>query len=268
MTNKTISLIALLGAFAHAQAQPVAFSRIALPYMSQAEANATTPNLGPGYLFWLEETGPGKIFTTLGQGLGYYPINPDLPNWATAPAESPVILGGNYLQLDNRYRWQGNLTNSVWGSNDTPIIRISGNSALVRIDRLLYDSALNRVTLDIDAGAEGATPVVQYTMDLTDDPIVWTEVETYTLAPSITGPDGRTVATISPHQGDPLAFAGFYRVEMQNLAPPKIELLVKTDVTADLEIKDADNGLILTSPDGSRFKVKVGNDGGLFATEL
>jgi hypothetical protein len=40
------------------------------------------------------------------------------------------------------------------------------------------------------------------------------------------------------------------------------------EVTGDVEVKDSADGVILNSPDGSRFRITVGNDGTLSTTEL
>jgi len=222
-----------------AQAQELVHARIAVPSMSPEEAEDGTPDLGPGYLFWREDIGPQKLWITMGGLTGGVMLNPDDPNWATIPAEADVVLNQFALKLDDRYRWYANNTKSAWGTGSGDMITIQGGAALMRVLSLTYNAAANTITLDIDAGQAGVAPVVVYTLDLTADPQVWTEVESYTLDPALSGADGRTTATISPHVGDPLGFATFYRFTAPELPPPSINLIANTIITGDLTVSGA-----------------------------
>jgi hypothetical protein len=55
-----------------------------------------------------------------------------------------------------------------------------------------------------------------------------------------------------------------------NLSDVNTALAAKADVvgSSDVEVTDATKGVILRSPDGSRWRITVGDDGSLNTTEI
>ncbi len=209
-------------------------TRVKIPYMSQTEMTVATPDLSGGFLFYREDT--SEVYLTTGNPtVPYLRVNPDQLEWSHL-ATREVDMKQNALDFDDRYKLRGTGTYSEWTALGSPVIRVFGNSLLVRVLSLTYNATGPSLTMEIDAGGEDITPTVEYCLDLTADPQVWTEVENYTLDPAGSGEDGRTTATINPHQGAPLDFAPYYRVTVPgDVEEPEVKLLAHVEISYSLK---------------------------------
>lgn len=231
---KNLILLLTFALFAPLYAQQTAeITRVKIPYMSQTEMDDATPSLDAGYLYYREDT--SELYLTTGNALEpYYRLNPDQVEWSHL-ATREVDMKENALDFDDRYKLQGTGTYSEWTALGTPLIRVYGNSLLVRILSITYNATGPTVVLEIDTGGEGIAPTVEYSMDLTADPQVWTEVEDYTLSPATSGADGRVTATLNPHQGSPLDFAPYYRVTVPGSeSAARVEILANTYIQGSI----------------------------------
>ncbi|GEM_PF-1505310 len=233
---KTLLLILVLSASLTSAQVVGVVTRVKIPFMSLTEMEVATPDLSAGFLFYKENT--SELYLTTGDEITpYLRLNPDQVEWSHL-ATREVDMKKQALDFDDRYKLQGTGTYSEWTAQGSPLIRVFGNSLLVRVLSLDHDAAGPTLIMEMDTGGEGLVPEVQYCLDLTAQPQVWTEVENYTLDPASSGSDGRVTATISPHQGAPLDFAPYYRVSLPGVPEsPEVQLLANTYIRGTLALE-------------------------------
>jgi hypothetical protein len=200
-------------------------SRLRLPYLSEAE-KANLPTMAEGFVFYLESN-PGSLWITTGNDIApAIRLNPPQEDWSHSAARD-IQMNQYALLFDGRYNLRGDGVSSQWDALGTAMIRLTGGVNLVRVISLAYDSGEDEVTLVIDAGQAGVTPTVQWTASLVTPS--WATVSGAVVSES--GADGRSTAVFTP----PAAVA-FYRVQVPEIDPPKIELLANTEITGTLTV--------------------------------
>jgi hypothetical protein len=206
-------------------------SRLRLPYLSEAE-KANLPTMAEGFVFYLESN-PGSLWITTGNDIApAIRLNPPQEDWSHSAARD-IQMNQYALLFDGRYNLRGDGVSSQWDALGTAMIRLTGGVNLVRVISLVYDSGEDEVTLVIDAGQAGVTPTVQWTASLVTPS--WATVSGAVVSES--GADGRSTAVFTP----PAAVA-FYRVQVPEIDPPKIELLANTEITGTLSVSGAITG--------------------------
>jgi hypothetical protein len=231
-------LLSLIFLSLSALAEDAVLREVRIPYLSQSEIEAESGTMPDGLIFTRE----GTYELYVASGGAPLRVNPPQAEWSHT-ATRTVAMNQQTLSFDGRYDLSGNLTYSAWAARETDIIRVHGNSELTHIISITPSDT--EVVLELDAGASGVTPTVEYTLDLTADPIVWTEVEDYTLSPATSPDNGLMTATIVPHQGSPLDFAPFYRISVPgSYVAPLVEIRGDASVTGSLLVEEgitADN---------------------------